>query len=74
MDWSIEYALLIVTDKMSFCGILGLIKKRKLNKHVLILLVEEYDSTVDIIERTMIDLHTSFYCECCIGKKLSGLS
>jgi hypothetical protein len=76
MDWPNEYklCLLIITDKMSFCGILGSITKGKLIKDVSILLVEEYGSTVDIIERTMKDLHTFFYCECYTGNKLSGLS
>jgi hypothetical protein len=48
---------------MSFCGILGvLITERKLNKDVLIQLVEKYNNAVDLIEGIMKDLHTSFYC------------
>jgi hypothetical protein len=37
-----KYAILVIADEISFCGILGiLIIKRKLIKDVLILLVEE---------------------------------
>jgi hypothetical protein len=37
-----DYAVLVIPDKMSFCGILGiLIIKRNLNKGVLILLEEK---------------------------------
>jgi hypothetical protein len=37
-----KYAILVSADEILFCGILGiLIIKRKLNKNVLILLVDE---------------------------------
>jgi hypothetical protein len=39
-----------------------LIKNRNLNKDVLVLHVEEYNSSVDLIERIMKDLYTSVYC------------
>jgi hypothetical protein len=41
---------------------------------VLILLVEKWSSTVNLIERIMKDLHASFHCEYQTVKKLSGLS
>jgi hypothetical protein len=41
-----------------------LITKRRLTKDVLVLLVEKYNSTVDLIGKIMRDLHTSFFCGC----------
>jgi hypothetical protein len=38
-----------------------LITKRNINKDELILLVEKYNSAVDLIERIMKDLYTSVY-------------
>ena len=50
--------------EISFCRILGiLIIKRKLNKDMLILLMEKLSSTENRIERIMKDLLTSFHCE-----------
>jgi hypothetical protein len=37
-----KYAILVIADKISYCGVLGiLIIRRKLNKDVMILLVEK---------------------------------
>jgi hypothetical protein len=75
MDWSNEYKLCVIDHYRQNVILWDTwVDYRKLNKDVLILLVEEYNSTADIIEGTMKDIHTSFYCECYIGNKLSGLS
>jgi hypothetical protein len=54
-------ALLIITDKILFCGILfALITNVNLkNKDVLILPVEKCSNTLHLTERIMKDLHTS---------------
>ena len=59
-----NYAILDNTDEISVCGIIGiLIIKRKFNKGGLILLVEKYSTTKNLIERIMKDLLNYFHCE-----------
>jgi hypothetical protein len=77
MDWSDEYKLCFI-DHHKQSVILGgtwyVDNKKKDKMKMLILLLEKYNRVVDLIERIMRDLHTSFHRECQIAKKLSGHS
>jgi hypothetical protein len=55
---NINCALLIITDKISFCVILAILQEESQNKGMLIWLVEKYNSTVDLTGIVVKDLNT----------------
>jgi tetrahydromethanopterin S-methyltransferase subunit B len=69
-----NYALVIITNKILFCVILGILVRKTSNRDVLIVPVEKKNSRVDLIERIVKNLITSLDCKHQLAKKVNGLS